>query len=68
MKNTVDSPLYICGWIETSEQFFFECNNYDAIRTTLFNAISSFANINLEMLLLLFGKSNLLYRDNDCGD
>ena len=63
MKNTVDSPLCICGGIETSEHFFFECNNYDAIRTTLFNAISSIGNIDLEMLL--FGKSNLLYRDNE---
>ena len=52
-----------CGGIETSEHFFFECNNYDAIRTSLFNAISVFGNIDLEMLL--FGKGNLLYRDNE---
>ena len=40
-----------------------ECNNYDAIRTSLFNAISVFGNIDLEMLLC--GKGNLLYRDNE---
>ena len=32
----------ICGGIETIEHFFFECNNYDAIRTALCNVISSF--------------------------
>ena len=63
LKNIVDSPLRTCGGIETSEHFFFECNNYDAIRTSLFNAISVFGNIDLEMLL--FGKGNLLYRDNE---
>ena len=63
LKNIVDSPLCTCGGIETSEHFLFECNNYDAIRTSLFNAISVFGNIDLEMLL--FGKGNLLYRDNE---
>ena len=63
MKKIVDSPLCICGGIETSGHFFFECNNYDAIRTTIFNAISSFGNIDLGMFL--FDKSNLLYRDNE---
>ena len=55
--------LCTCGGIETSEHFFFECNNYDAIRTSLFNAISVFGNIDLEMLL--YGKGSLLYRDNE---
>ena len=62
LKNIVDSPLCTCGGIETSEHFFFECNNDDAIRTSLFNAVSLFGNIDLEMLL--FGKGNLLYREN----
>ena len=63
MKNIVDSPLCINRGIETSEHFFFECNNSDAIRTTLLNAKTLFGNIDLEMLL--FTKSNLLYRDNE---
>ena len=63
MKNIVDSPSCICGGIERSENFFFKCNNNNAIRTTLFNAMSSFGNTDLEMLL--FGKSNLLYGDNE---
>ena len=63
LKNIVDSPLCTWGGNKTSEHFFFECNNYDAIRTSLFNAISVFGNIDLEMFL--FGKSNLLYRDNE---
>ena len=62
LKNIVDSLLCTCGGIETSEHFFVECNNYDAIRTSLFHAISVFGNIDLEMLL--FGKGTLLYRDN----
>ena len=63
LKNIVDSPLCTCGGNETSEHFFFECNNYDAVRTSLFNAISLFGNIELEMLL--FENDNLLYRDNE---
>ena len=63
MKNIVDSPLCISGGIERSEHYSFECNNYDGIRTNLCNAISSFGNNDLEMLLI--GKSNLLYRDHE---
>ena len=63
MKNIVDSPLCICCGIETSEHFFFECNNYSAISTILFKAKSSFENIDVEMLF--FGKGKLLYRDNE---
>ena len=47
VKTIVDSPLCICGIIEMSEDFFFECNNYDSTRTRLFNALSSFGNIDL---------------------
>ena len=59
LENIVDSPLCTCGGIESSEN----CDNYDAIRTSLFNAIPLFGNIDIEMLL--FGKGNRLYRDNE---
>ena len=52
------------GEIARKEQFLFlNVIIMIIIRTSLFNAISVFGNIDLEMLL--FGKGNLLYCDNE---
>jgi len=61
-KNIVQSPYCQCGEIEDTYHFFFNCPIYTAKRVILFDNLSSFQPITLQ--LLLFGVKDGSYEVN----
>ncbi len=61
-KNIVPSPKCSCGQVETTHHYFFNCNRYNHIRPILFDQISRYSPVSLEVLLK--GNSSLSYDDN----
>ena len=62
LKNITDSPLCRCGGIENTYHFFFQCPQYRNSRTELFETVSQYKEISLD--LLLFGDISLSYDTN----
>ena len=62
LKNITDSPLRRCGDIENTYHFFFQCPQYRNSRTELFETVSQYKEISLD--LLLFGDISLSYDTN----
>ena len=62
LKNITDSPLCHCGDIENTYHFFFQCPQYRNSRTELFETVSQYKEISLD--LLLFGDISLSYDIN----
>ena len=62
LKNITDSPLCRCGDIENTYHFFFQCPQYRNSRTELFETVSQYKEISLD--LLLFGDISLSYDTN----
>ena len=50
-KHITDSPLYRCGTVEDAKHYFFECRMYAHQRILLFDSISKFHVITLNLLL-----------------
>ena len=46
-RNVVNSPLYRCGEVESSQHFFFDCRFYREIRERLLNNVSQYTAANL---------------------
>ena len=63
LKNITDSPLGRCGDIENTYHFFFQCPHYRNSRTELFEAVSQYKEISLD--LLFFGDVSLSYDTNE---
>ncbi|MCG8096816.1 MAG: hypothetical protein JAZ17_24870 [Candidatus Thiodiazotropha endolucinida] len=61
-KHIIDSPLCSCGSIENAYHYLFQCDNYTNQRIVLFDSISQFHTINLD--LLLFGDPALTPAEN----
>ena len=61
-KNIVDSPMCQCGEIEDSFHYFFHCPLFNDKRAILFDNLSLFQPITLQ--LLLFGIKDELYDTN----
>ena len=51
IKNIVDSPNCLCGMVETTKHFFFECNRYNHIRQNLLNTIANISEPSLNTIL-----------------
>ena len=50
-KNIVDSPHCACGAVETTKHYFFECQRYDEIRTTMLNELANYCQPDLNIVL-----------------
>lgn len=61
-KNIIPSPLCVCGVVEDSHHFLFNCNRYQHIRADLINRVSTICVPTLN--LLLFGSQNLSCDEN----
>ena len=56
--HVVENALCACGALdEDVHHFFLECPNYTDLRMQLFNAISAYTNVTLE--IILHGNNNL---------
>jgi len=55
--HVINEPYCICGVIEDSFHYFFECPNFVDFRIDLFNAISAYSHVDLEIILQ--GSANL---------
>ena len=62
-KNIVDDPMCICGSIEDTYHFFFNCPLYSNQRRILLHNLSNVPNINLH--LLLFGDTGAPLHTNN---
>ena len=60
-KHITDSPLCRCGTVEDGNHYFFECHMYAHQRILLFDSISQFRVITLN---LLFGDPTLSLAEN----
>ena len=63
LKNITESPLCRCGDIENTYHFFSQCPHYRNSRTELFESVSQYKEISLD--LLLFGDISLPYDTNE---
>ena len=61
-KNIIDSPLCICGAIEDTRHYLFECTRYLDLRQELINAVSAICEPTLNVLL--YGNTELSYKQN----
>ena len=61
-KNITESPFCHCGQVENSHHYLFCCPLYTAQRNELFNAVSEYQTISLN--LLLYGDASLPYTTN----
>ena len=50
-KNITDNPLYVCGSVESTKHYLFECIRYQHIRTKMINIVSVYCTPNLNVLL-----------------
>ena len=50
-KIIIDNPLCICGEVESTRHFLFDCSHYDEIRIAMLNNISAICNLSLNVLL-----------------
>ena len=61
-KNITESPFCHCGQVENSHHYLLCCPFYTAQRNELFNAVSEYQTISLN--LLLYGDASLPYTTN----
>ena len=61
-KNIIDNPHCLCGQIEDTYHFIFDCNNYADQRSTMNNELIEFGNLPLNVLL--FGDPNFSFDQN----
>ena len=50
-KYIVDSPHCACGAVETTKNYFFECQRYNEIRTTMLNELANYCQPDLNIVL-----------------
>ncbi len=50
-KNIIDNPNCVCGQVETTHHYFFQCQRYNIIRPILFNEVSRYCPVSLDVLL-----------------
>lgn len=62
LKNIIDSPLCICGKIEDTEHFLFDCRLYHGIRQEMTRSLLRICRPSVN--ILLYGDTNLSYDDN----
>ena len=63
LKNIVQSPFCICGSVESTYHYFFECPFYRELRTSLNKDISSVTRVTLHVIL--YGDEDLHQTDKD---
>ena len=63
MRNIVESPLCVCGAIETNQHYFFECPVYRNERSVLLRSLSYLSCV-VDLNTLLFGSDALTFWDN----
>ena len=56
-KNIVDSPLCVCGEVENTHHYLFDCTRFDDLRRELLNAVSYYCKPTVNTIL--FGNSAL---------
>ncbi|MES9994314.1 MAG: reverse transcriptase family protein, partial [Candidatus Thiodiazotropha sp.] len=61
-KNIVDSPLCVCGEVENTHHYLFDCARYDDQRRDLLNAVSLYCEPTINVLL--FGNPALTLTQN----
>ena len=61
-KNIVDSPLCVCGEVENTHHYLFDCTRYDDLRRELLNAVSHYCEPTVNTIL--FGNSSLTSNQN----
>ena len=61
-KGIVESPLCVCGEVESTDHFILRCPLYQTVRNELINAVESFCTISTE--ILLFGNPHLPAQSN----
>ena len=49
-KNIVDSPHCACGAVETTKHYFFKCQRYNEIRTTMLNELANYCQPDLNIV------------------
>ena len=49
-KNIVDSPHCAFGAVETSKHYFFQCQKYNEIRTTMLNELANYCQLVLNIV------------------
>ena len=50
-RQIIDSPVCLCGSVETAEHFFLRCALYNNIRPALLNTISNLSQVNINVIL-----------------
>ena len=63
LKYIVQSPFCICGSVESTFHYFFECPFYRELRTSLNKDISSVTRVTLHVIL--YGDEDLHQSDNE---
>ena len=61
-KNIVDSPLCVCGEVENTHHYLFDCTRYEDLRRELLNAVSYYCEPTVNSIL--FGNSALTSTQN----
>ena len=61
-KNIIDNPNCICGDVENTYHFLFECTNYADHRHVMNTTLVDFGQLSLN--LLLFGDETLTFDQN----
>ena len=63
IRKIVESPLCVCGAVETNQHYFFECPLYRNARNTLHRSLSHFSCV-VDLNALFFGSDALTFWDN----
>ena len=50
-KNIIDSPLCVCGEVESTDHFLMRCNLYQHLRLSLVNSVAQYCTVTTEILL-----------------
>ena len=61
-KGIVESPLCVCGSVESAEHYFLNCFRYDAIRMEMMRSIENIARFCLNTIM--FGDKTKNYQIN----
>ena len=61
-KNIVDSPLCVCGKVENTHHYLFDCTRYDDLRREFLNAVFYYCEPTVNTIL--FGNSALTSTQN----
>lgn len=61
-KNIIDNPFCICGAVESTNHYLFECNRFNDLRQELLNKVNRFCPPTLN--ILLYGNNELTDTEN----